>query len=399
MLSVPTLWIVFVFNFLALGLVWTYIMRSYPNFEAARFWTAAAFVAAAGASVSMLRGQTGTLTPLLIAGALLIFACCLCMMGIKRFYGHKVPWVASLLTTGLCTAGMAFFVYARDDMPMRIAIYSFGQSVPIIMTLSLLLSQKAGGKTPGARLTGVLGLLIIGVHVFRSAAAVMHIGGGVSFVDFNALQASLILVLVFLSMAWNFGFILMAVDRLRAEVADLALQDDLTGIANRRQLLQRLSGACTDATRTEEVFSLLAIDLDGFKEINDNYGHGAGDECLRLFTRAAQSRLRPGDLLARSGGDEFCIILPATTLREGAMIARHVLEACEKHNSEGLNAQIPLKASIGVAQWRPDIARNAERLMAGADRALYEAKANGKNGYAIHDPTPLQRELPLRKSA
>ena len=136
------------------------------------------------------------------------------------------------------------------------------------------------------------------------------------------------LVLVFLSMALNFGFLLMAMDRLRNEVADLALLDDLTGVGNRRHLLQRLTEECARSERSGQPFALLVIDLDGFKGINDTHGHAAGDACLQHFTLMAQTRLRPGDMLARTGGDEFCIVLPSSTLREGAMIARRVLEVC-----------------------------------------------------------------------
>ena len=105
MLSVPTLWTAFVVNFLALGLIWAYVARSYPKFEAARFWTGSAFAAAAGAALAMLRMSVDSLLPLLAGGTVMIFAACLAAMGIKRFYGRPVSWRATALITGLSFAG------------------------------------------------------------------------------------------------------------------------------------------------------------------------------------------------------------------------------------------------------------------------------------------------------
>ena len=397
MLSVPTLWIVFVVNFCALGLVWAYVARSYPTFHAARYWTASSLTAALGASISLMRGFTETLLPLLIGGGLLISACCLSMMGIRRFYSQPVSWRGNIVITGGCMAAMSYFLFWQDNMPMRIAIYSLGSALPIALTLKLLLSRLDGRINPGARLTAGIGVLIIGVYVFRSVAALTGLGGGVSMVDFNVLQAGLLVLLVFLSMAWNFGFLLMAIDRLRADVGDLALRDDLTGVANRRHLMQRLAAESTLAEEGGDVFAVLAIDLDGFKAINDQHGHAAGDACLRLFARAAQSRLRPRDMLARAGGDEFCVVLPATTQREGAMVARHILDACR-----GLTlpyAGATMGVSIGVAQWHGAIGADTERLIAAADQALYAAKSQGKNRYAIFDHAPRGLEPSLRQSA
>jgi diguanylate cyclase (GGDEF)-like protein len=189
-------------------------------------------------------------------------------------------------------------------------------------------------------------------------------------------------------MAWNFGFLLMAIDRLRNEVADLALLDDLTGVANRRHLLQRLTEECARSERSGQPFALLVIDLDGFKRVNDTNGHAAGDACLRHFTLMAQTRLRPGDMLARSGGDEFCVVLPAATLREGAMIARRMLEACREDAAARAGAAIPISLSIGIAQWTMEIGVCPDRLMAAADHALYAAKNEGKNRYAVYDRSP-----------
>jgi diguanylate cyclase (GGDEF)-like protein len=405
MLSVPTLWTAFVVNFLALGMIWAYVMRSYPAFVAARFWTGAAFAAATGATVAMLRMVADSLLPLLIGGTVLIFAACLAAMGIKQFYDQPVTWRGTALITGLSFAGIAFFLFGYDSETMRVVIYSVGQSAPLLLTLKLLLARQDGRINPGARLAGTVAILILGIYAVRAVSKLLHLGGEVSFVHFNAPQSIMILVLMFLSMAWNFGFLLMAIDRLRNEVADLALLDDLTGVGNRRHLLQRLSEECARSERSREPFALLVIDLDGFKLINDTHGHAAGDACLQHFTLMTQTRLRPGDMLARTGGDEFCVVLPNSTLREGAMIARRIVDVCREDAEACVGPDIPVAVSIGVAQWAPEIGMFPDRLIAAADHALYVAKKEGKNRHAVYDlspplaPEPDAAELALRKRA
>ena len=388
MLNVPTLWTAFVINFLALGLIWAYITRCYPKFEAARFWAGSAFAAAVGAALAMLRVVVDSLLPLLAGGTVLIFAACLAAMGVKRFYGQAISWRAAALIVGSSFAGLAFFMFGYDSVSMRVSIYSVGQSVPLALTLKLLLSPQNGRIKPGARLAAAVAILIMALYAVRVLANLLHVGGDFSFIRFSPLHSVLILVLMFLSMAWNFGFLLMAMDRLRNEVADLALLDDLTGVANRRHLWQRLTEECARSERSGEPFALLVIDLDGFKAINDTHGHAAGDACLQHFTLMAQTRLRPGDMLARTGGDEFCIVLPASTLREGAMIARRVLDVCRRDAEACVGADIPIELSIGVAQWTSEIGLFSDRLLAAADHALYAAKKQGKNRHAVHDPAP-----------
>src|SRR6202171_4564610 len=389
MLSVPTLWTVFVINFLALGLIWAYVMRSYPSFDAARFWTASAFTAALGAAMAMLRVTvTESLLPLLVAGTALVFAACLAAMGIRKFFDRPVTWRGTLAITGLTFAGLAIFIFGYDSVRMLISIYSIAQSLPLLLSLKLLLTPPEGRINPGARLAGIVSILIIAIYVLRLGAGLVNIGGEFSFLQFNQLQSALILMLVFLSMALNFGFLLMAMDRLRNDVADLALLDDLTGVGNRRHLVQRLAEECARSERSGQPFALLVIDLDGFKGINDTHGHAAGDACLQHFTLMAQTRLRPGDLLARTGGDEFCIVLPSSTLREGAMIARRVLEVCRLDAEQCVGSDIPIAVSIGGAQWNRETGAFPDRLIAAADHALYDAKKGGRNCFATYDPAP-----------
>jgi diguanylate cyclase (GGDEF)-like protein len=389
MLSVPTLWTVFVINFLALGLIWAYVMRCYPSFGAARFWTASAFVAATGAALAMLRVLTpDTLTPLLFAGTALVVAICLASMGIRQFFDQPVSWHTTVLITLASFAGLSFFIFVHDSVVARMTVFTLAQALPMALSLKLLLTPRDGRINPGARLAGVVTIIILTIFAVRLVGSLTGVGGGFSYTHFGAVQSVVILVLVFLSMALNFGFLLMAMDRLRTEVADLALLDDLTGVGNRRHLLQRLAEECARSERSGQPFSLLVIDLDGFKVINDTYGHAAGDACLQHFTLMAQTRLRPGDMLARTGGDEFCIVLPSSTLREGVMIARRVLEVCRADAEQCVGTDIPISVSIGVAQWTRETGAFPDRLIAAADQALYAAKKAGRNGFATYEPSP-----------
>ena len=386
MLSVPTLWTVFIVNFLALSLIWAYVMRSYPRLEAARFWTASASVAVLGGLISILRQEFDSLLPLIAGGTLMVLAGCLAAMGVARFYDRPAGWRSTALATAGTCAGLLVFIYGYDSLSLRVTLYSLGQCLPFSAIAWQLLWRQQGRANPGARLAGVFASMIVIICVGRALAIVS--GVHLAFSQPGPATPITVLGLMFLSMSLNFGFLLMAVDRLRNEVADLALIDDLTGVANRRHLMQRLTEECARSERNGKPFSLLVIDLDGFKAINDTRGHAAGDACLQHFTLMAQTRLRPGDMLARTGGDEFCIVLPSACLSEAAMIARRVLQICREDAEACSGADFPISVSIGVAQWTEEVGAFPDSLIARADHALYAAKNEGKNRYAAYSSAP-----------
>ena len=386
MLSVPTLWTVFVVNFFALGLIWAYVIHAYPKLVAARFWAGTALAAIVGALLALLRNESSSLLPLLVAGGVMVFAACLGWMGTQRFYGRAASWRASLSLVAGIAGVLLFFIYGYDSRLMRVIVYSIGQSLPMLLMLKLLLTPEHGRASPGARLAAVLIILFVAVYLLRIVGSLLGVDFTVG-VSSPAATATVLMVM-FLSMSINFGLLLMAVERLRSEVADLALLDDLTGVANRRHLMQRLTEECARSERSGVPFSLLVIDLDGFKTINDTHGHAVGDACLQQFTLMAQTRLRPGDMLARSGGDEFCIVLPASTLREAAIIARRVLQVCREDAEASGGLDIPIAVSIGIAQWIEEIGLSPELLLLHADEALYVAKKEGKNRYAAYSSAP-----------
>ena len=391
MLSIPTVWLLFVVNFSALGLVWAYVLRGHPTFLPARYWGAATGCAALGAAIALMRGIFDTSIPLVIGSTLMVLANCLGAMGTFRFFRQPNGWLMTCVVTAISAVALAFFTYAYDNMAMRIVCYSACHAMPIALSLRYLLSRPDRRTQPGIWLTVLVSVLILTVLLVRSVSALLGIGGELQPLHFNNFQASLVVLLAFLSMLWGISFLLLSFDRHRHEMASLAMVDELTGVANRRQLLQRLNELCSDAQLSGVPFTVLAIDLDGFKGVNDRFGHSAGDDCLRAFARAAQERLRSDYLLARVGGDEFCILMPRSTKHDGALIARSVIEACQVRRCEPFDS---ISASIGVAQWSCDIGSDPERLIDAADQALYVAKKNGKNRYAIYESAPSPHGAP-----
>ncbi len=156
------------------------------------------------------------------------------------------------------------------------------------------------------------------------------------------------------------------------------LRDPLTGIHNRRAFDTRLEEEFHRFQRYGQVFSLLVIDLDRFKHVNDVYGHTTGDQCLREVTRRMGAALRKSDFLARYGGEEFVVILPGIG-KEGAKSVAEKLRLCvEKTRFLYQGERIPLTISVGAAQIQPN-EDSPLSLFERADAALYEAKKQGRN--------------------
>jgi diguanylate cyclase (GGDEF)-like protein len=159
----------------------------------------------------------------------------------------------------------------------------------------------------------------------------------------------------------------------------LSLEDDLTGIANRRYFERALADEWNRARRREHPLALILLDLDHFKLLNDRRGHPAGDACLRrVGAFLADSVKRSGEVVARFGGEEFAILLPGVD-NEGAIRVAEVLR-------EGIERLGMVTASCGVAAIIPN-SETAELLVANADRALYAAKHSGRNCVRVADET------------
>ena len=185
---------------------------------------------------------------------------------------------------------------------------------------------------------------------------------------------------------------------------DSALRDALTRAFNKRYFTERLLSEFQFARRHREPLSVLLMDLDHFKEINDRHGHVAGDHVLSAFARAVQSSVRNEDVFARYGGEEFTVISRSISLEDSRRMGERLRATIEALDIQYQGYRIPLTVSVGVAAMPPMTATEPVDLLDAADRALYWAKTHGRNQVAVYAPDmkipdPLAEASPTQPAA
>lgn len=171
---------------------------------------------------------------------------------------------------------------------------------------------------------------------------------------------------------------------LQKQVVYQASHDDLTGLPNRRLLQERLAHTLALSRRHKRSFALMFIDIDHFKQVNDEYGHDVGDELLTWLAVKLSACIRTSDTLARQGGDEFVLLLPEISSPEDAeLVARKVFSAMREEFDTGV-LRFKVSLSVGIAIYEPDSPDTAEDLLRKADVALYQVKRSGRNDFRIY---------------
>jgi diguanylate cyclase (GGDEF)-like protein len=272
--------------------------------------------------------------------------------------GGVVAAVGNLVFLGsaVFTLVVAFLAWQRDNRAAGWFLIAWGllEGFTIATAIRLLVTDPEGAE----------GLLYYGLPLSMVAAA----------------------VLIALGVA----------DRLRDQRLALsdaerrAQTDPLTGVLNRRSLVERLEAACMRARARGLPIALLFIDLDHFKEINDTYGHQAGDACLRAIIDPIQAELRQSDVIGRYGGEEFVVILSSADIAAAGPIAERIRDRVAQVRVEGFGeaARIALTCSIGVAT-SDTLGVWGEHLIARADAAVYDAKRSGRNRVQIAGALPV----------
>jgi diguanylate cyclase (GGDEF)-like protein len=250
----------------------------------------------------------------------------------------------------------------------------------------VLMSHTGLGSS---RLQKIIGINDLMFALAMGALAWSGIGhGGVNLMQPGAPQVTAVLCGYLVMIVNGFGFLLMCKQKDDSQMEWLATTDSLTGLANRRAFLERAESARMLAARLRKPITLLMLDIDHFKQINDRFGHATGDEALLVFADTARQVLREHDIMGRLGGEEFALVLPGTDFDGALHAAERLRVAVSEAPLITSGNAYAMTVSIGVVLIDPNEALTT--ALARADHALYAAKSGGRNRVEAGAPTPMR---------
>lgn len=349
-----------------------------------RRWAAALALESLAWLLIIFRGSLPDILTIAAPNLLLAIAQATKLAALHAYRRKPLTYLQSLLPVvamALLLAALPF-----DDARHRMGLCSLVFAVQFLLILRLLWSDTESRSGRAWWLLFIATALILPLLLLRAGATLFgsmeFIATPQSSIAPNPVQVAVFVGLTALNLLGALGFILMIKERGDREIRTLAMTDPLTRTLNRRAFLEQAEKHIAGALRHRLPLSLLMIDIDHFKRINDNFGHPAGDEVLVRITELLSSLLRKEDMLARYGGEEFCILLPSTPESGALALAEKLRQAVESLRIEFGAAAQPITISIGLTQCDANCHgchRDFASMLQDADRALYLAKQKGRN--------------------
>lgn len=342
-------------------------------------WAAALLVNAIGHLLIMLRGLIPDVLSVAVGNLLLSSVFVGMIAAVYQFQGRPVRWALLLAPPLLVLVFVSVFI---DNFPARVSFVGLVIGLQAVWALLAALSHRHATVGRGQWLL-VAGLSLEAVVLGgRALVAISTHSEATSILQSSALQTLTFLATFSVVLVSSVGFVFMSRDRADENNRVLAALDPLTGVANRRSLIAALDRDVARAQRMREPMALMMVDIDHFKDVNDRYGHPAGDRVLCSVVNVLRQRVRAQDLVGRYGGEEFLVLLPDTGLAGAEQLARELCKAAEESCCpvDGVPGPgIAVTVSIGVFGGRLESGDSWDMLIAAADRALYQAKNNGRN--------------------
>ena len=364
------------------------------NVRGVAWWSWSELLLALGLMFNLQQASLSPWISMVLGSVLVIGGFLLNLCGI-RVYNNEAPYVkGSLAVIALVAVASAWLAVIDPQPQVRIALMSFIIAGIGTCAARALLIRVAQPLRTAYWITGSAYALYALVMLAR-AFFVGVMGHNTQGFTPSPLNIATFATGAIAQLTITFGLILMVTYRMSMNMERLASLDALTGALNRRSFEQRATSlAANGAGRS---IGVIMLDIDHFKQVNDRYGHPAGDFVLQKVTTLARAQLRERDLFARMGGEEFCVVLAEGDEDRAVRIAERIREVCSREPMHFNDIDISVRLSAGVAAGR--VTGGAlEELIGEADLALYEAKQTGRNKVvrwsAIADftrPVPAQR--------
>jgi len=371
----PTLLIVLIVsNLLMAGAMWIAFAGRFR--DGLGQWTGALLVQGSAWLLIVNRDALPELASISAAIAFLAYAWSLQMSALLDF--HKRPTPRWLFYGPVAIAFLSFLIYLREPREQLITS-GLGFGVLQFVTAAALLHFRLAAEhrtrwlLAGSFFVLSCGLLWLGFTAWFEPEVILPTTGT------SLTPGPALLACFAVTVASSFAFILMHKERADRETYELATTDPLTGVYNRRTFKELAEPQLSRSRRAQMSVSLLMLDLDHFKRINDTYGHLGGDDILKSFAGLVTGLLRKEDLLARYGGEEFVVLLPGSTQAAAAALSERIREqvSAVPMNANGHLARVTV--SIGSASEAGDTLPSLEAMLGRADEALYQAKREGRN--------------------
>jgi diguanylate cyclase (GGDEF)-like protein len=366
--------------FFILAIVLSLMLRQSHRVRGSRRWLVGTLLLTAGMALRSAHPWLPMLLPFVVGNTAMLAGALQLALGMREYRHHLEPprW----LLPAFSAAAAAFFFWftlVQWSDPVRVAGYSLSVSVISVWTAWLTLFH---GKAVARQMSAGHWFAFIGSLGASAAFAVRGVRAIASsdtvslFTTFLAANQGLVVIAALFG-ALNFmGLILILVHELEAELRSLAGKDPLTGALNRRGLVEALNDLPASTP-----YSLIMLDIDHFKQINDDFGHAHGDAVIMLAVRTIRANAPPDMLLTRLGGDEFCAVLPRVDATAAQDIAQTIGRQF-REQSALLGHARSHTLSIGVSTCetgRPELSH----MMKLADQALYQVKQAGRNGVRL----------------
>lgn len=374
-LDIRTLVLIYVGVTIGQAVVLVYLWSVQRNYPPAKDWAIGSMMMAIGLFLFALRNLAPVVLTEIVSNLFLLPGLMLFNFGIVKATDRKPPFKLGLALCTVANGLLAWFTVGAPNYPASVLIQSAVFLAFDLYTAHACLTTRTARGNHTFRIIGI-------VFVVLAIVCSWRVAGGVFDLTFS-LSPTLPRLLWIATSLISFPMLTVLLtlhtsQRLQDEIHAQARRDTLTDAYNRRALIEFADKEWSRSVRHDYPLSILSVDIDHFKNFNDQHGHQTGDVALVQVSKAAQAALRSDDFWCRYGGEEFIALLPNTTKDQAMAVAERLRQAVENTTISSPHGSLSVSVSIGVAE-RSSNHSSLSEVLAISDAALYRAKAAGRN--------------------